>query len=103
MTGTTPSTPGPSPGDISPADAPLRDRTLPDGSVLSLIPARMDRLPWSRFHWMVVVGLGVAWILDGLEIQLVAAAGYREVARDGRARRWRWPEPATSWARSSVR
>ncbi len=52
------------------------DRRLPDGSVLSLVPARMDRLPWSRFHWMVVVGLGVAWILDGLEIQLVAAAGY---------------------------
>ncbi|WP_349259913.1 MFS transporter [Jatrophihabitans sp.] len=31
----------------------------------------MDRLPWTRFHWLVVVGLGVSWILDGLEIQIV--------------------------------
>jgi MFS family permease len=38
----------------------------------SLVPARMDRLPWTRFHWLVVVGLGVSWILDGLEIQIVA-------------------------------
>jgi MFS family permease len=44
-------------------------------AVRSLIPARMDRLPWTRFHWMVVVGLGVSWILDGLEIQLVADVG----------------------------
>ena len=35
-------------------------------AVRSLIPARMDRLPWTRFHTMVVVGLGVSWILDGL-------------------------------------
>src|SRR3954447_18713114 len=44
-------------------------------AVRSLIPARLDRLPWTRFHWMVVVGLGVSWILDGLEIQLVANVG----------------------------
>ena len=31
--------------------------------VRSLIPARMDRLPWARFHWMVVVGLGVGGVL----------------------------------------
>ena len=43
--------------------------------VRSLVPARMDRLPWTRFHWSVVVGLGVSWILDGLEIQLVSTAG----------------------------
>lgn len=30
------------------------------------IPARLDRLPWSRFHWLVVIGLGAVWILDGL-------------------------------------
>ena len=46
--------------------------------VRSLIPARMDRLPWAKFHWMVVVGLGVSWILDGLEIQLVASAGFQK-------------------------
>ena len=41
-------------------------------SVRSLVPARMDRLPWTEFHWLVVVGLGVSWILDGLEIQIVS-------------------------------
>ena len=46
--------------------------------VRSLIPARMDRLPWARFHWMVVLGLGVSWILDGIEIQLVSASGFKE-------------------------
>ena len=47
----------------------------PSGAVRSLIPARLDRLPWTKFHWLVVVGLGVSWILDGLEIQLVANVG----------------------------
>jgi MFS family permease len=41
-------------------------------SVRSLVPARMDRLPWTKFHWLVVIGLGVSWILDGLEIQIVS-------------------------------
>ena len=36
----------------------------------TLIPARMDRLPWGRFHWMVLFALGVTWILDGLEVTL---------------------------------
>jgi MFS family permease len=44
----------------------------------SLVPARMDRLPWSRFHWLVIVGLGVSWVLDGLEIQIVSQAGYQQ-------------------------
>ncbi len=43
--------------------------------VRSTIPARMDRLPWTRFHWLVVVGLGVSWILDGIEIQIVSSMG----------------------------
>jgi MFS family permease len=38
----------------------------------------MDRLPWTRFHWSVVVGLGVSWILDGLEIQMVSANGFAQ-------------------------
>lgn len=37
------------------------------------IPARLDRLPWSRFHSLLVVGLGITWILDGLEVTLVGA------------------------------
>lgn len=35
------------------------------------IPARLDRLPWARWHWMIVVGLGTVWILDGLEVTIV--------------------------------
>src|SRR5215213_2830737 len=34
------------------------------------IPARLDRLPWGRFHTLVVVALGVTWILDGLEVTI---------------------------------
>src|SRR5690606_36273568 len=36
---------------------------------------RLDRLPWSRWHWRVVIALGVAWILDGLEVTLVGSIG----------------------------
>jgi MFS family permease len=39
------------------------------------IPERLDRLPWSRFHWMVVVALGITWVLDGLEVTIVGALG----------------------------
>ncbi len=45
--------------------------------VRSLVPARLDRLPWARFHWLIVVGLGVSWIFDGLEIQIVSQAGFQ--------------------------
>ena len=37
------------------------------------VPQRMDRLPWSRFHWLVVIALGITWILDGLEVTLVGS------------------------------
>jgi len=43
--------------------------------VRSDIPARLDRLPWSRWHWRVVLALGVAWVLDGLEVTLVGSVG----------------------------
>lgn len=39
------------------------------------VPNRMDRLPWSRWHWLVVTGLGTTWILDGLEVTLAGAIG----------------------------
>jgi MFS family permease len=48
------------------------DRTG-DGVVATDIPARLDRLPWSRFHTLVVVALGVTWILDGLEVTLAGS------------------------------
>jgi MFS family permease len=41
------------------------------------IPSRLDRLPWSRFHWRVVIGLGTVWILDGIEVTIVGAVGAR--------------------------
>src|SRR5215471_20148534 len=37
------------------------------------IPARLDALPWGRFHTLVVVALGITWILDGLEVTLAGA------------------------------
>ncbi len=37
------------------------------------IPARLDRLPWSRWHWKILVGLGTVWILDGLEVTIVGS------------------------------
>src|SRR3954467_11063841 len=47
---------------------------VPDeGSIRSLIPARIDRLPWSPFHTRMVVALGVAWVLDGLEITVASS------------------------------
>ncbi|WP_287758932.1 MFS transporter [Acidiphilium sp.] len=42
-------------------------------AVETSIPARLDRLAWGRFHWLVVVALGVTWILDGLEVTLVGS------------------------------
>jgi MFS family permease len=44
-------------------------------NIRSLIPARIDRLPWSRFHTRLVMALGVAWILDGLEITIASNVG----------------------------
>jgi MFS family permease len=46
------------------------------------IPARLDRLPWSRWHWMVLVGLGTVWILDGLEVTIVGTISSR-LTEDG--------------------
>jgi MFS family permease len=37
------------------------------------VPARLDRLPWSRFHWLVIIALGIAWVLDGLEVTIVGS------------------------------
>jgi MFS family permease len=43
--------------------------------IRSLIPARIDRLPWSRFHTRLVMALGIAWVLDGLEITIASNVG----------------------------
>jgi MFS family permease len=44
-------------------------------SISSDVPARLDALPWSRWHWRVVLALGVSWLLDGLEVTVVGAIG----------------------------
>src|SRR3982750_3096961 len=42
-------------------------------TIESYVPARLDRLPWSRWHWLIVVALGATWILDGLEVTLAGS------------------------------
>jgi len=49
--------------------------TTSSPNIRSLIPARVDRLPWSKFHTRLVIALGVAWILDGLEITIASNVG----------------------------
>jgi MFS family permease len=44
-------------------------------TIESYVPARLDRLPWSRWHWLIVVSLGATWILDGLEVTLAGSLG----------------------------
>jgi MFS family permease len=41
--------------------------------VRTSIPFRLDRLPWSRWHWLVVISLGITWILDGLEVTIIGS------------------------------
>ncbi len=55
------------PADKAPGDAR-------QGHIVStLIPARLERLPWGRFHSLVVAALGITWILDGLEVTLAGS------------------------------
>ena len=58
-----------------PGDRGLRARARRMAVIESDIPARLDRLPWSRWHWLVVVALGITWILDGLEVTIVGSLG----------------------------
>lgn len=51
-------------------------------TITTQVPARLDRLPWSRFHWRVVIGLGGVWILDGLEVTMVGNVAARLVQHD---------------------
>jgi MFS family permease len=50
-----------------------KEETGAGGLFQTLIPCRMDRLPWSRFHWLVVTALGITWVLDGLEVTIKGA------------------------------
>jgi MFS family permease len=50
-----------------------RDVSADKNVITTDIPARLDRLPWGRFHSLVVVALGITWVLDGLEVTLAGA------------------------------
>ena len=45
--------------------------TVKTDTIKTSIPARLDRLPWARWHWTIIIGLGTVWILDGLEVTIV--------------------------------
>ncbi|MFZ1177104.1 MAG: MFS transporter [Mycobacterium sp.] len=51
-------------------------------TITTHIPARLDRLPWARFHWRVVIGLGGVWVLDGLEVTMVGNVSARLMEKD---------------------
>ncbi|HEX4259477.1 MAG TPA: MFS transporter [Acetobacteraceae bacterium] len=58
----------------------MADRAIPstqpdhEGGIFETdVPGRLDRLPWARFHTLVVVALGITWVLDGLEVTLVGS------------------------------
>jgi MFS family permease len=55
----------------------MSTQAAPERTIRTKIPARLDRLPWSRFHWRVVIGLGTVWILDGLEVTIVGSIAPR--------------------------
>jgi len=44
-------------------------------AIESYVPARLDRMPWSAWHWLIVISLGATWILDGLEVTLAGSLG----------------------------
>src|SRR5215468_9081929 len=67
-------------GAHGPAEAPARQagqggglmaQSVETGRISTDVPARLDRLPWARWHWLIVIGLGTVWILDGLEVTIV--------------------------------
>src|ERR1700688_1772255 len=59
--------------DLDRPRSPFAARDRADGVIETDIAARLDRLPWDRFHTLVVVALGITWILDGLEVTLAGA------------------------------
>ncbi|MBO0776276.1 MAG: MFS transporter, partial [Actinobacteria bacterium] len=55
----------------------MSSTAIETGTIKTKIPSRLDRLPWARFHWRVLLGLGTAWILDGLEVTIVGTVAAR--------------------------
>jgi hypothetical protein len=81
---------------------PTRSGSAGFPAITTDIPARLDRLPWSRFHMLIVIALGVTWILDGLEVTIVGAIGpvLQEAGTLGlTAQELEAPPRPTSWGR----
>src|SRR3954454_12513927 len=57
-------------------------QTAGGDTVRTKIPARMDRLPWTRWHWRIIIALGTVWILDGLEVTIVGSISARLQEKD---------------------
>jgi MFS family permease len=54
----------------------MKTKTVPVGTILQTdLPCRLDRLPWSSWHWLITLGLGITWMLDGLEVTMVGSLG----------------------------
>jgi MFS family permease len=51
----------------------MSDNTVANTPITTNVPMRIDRLKWSPFHTRMIIGLGVAWILDGLEITIASS------------------------------
>jgi MFS family permease len=51
--------------------------------ITTSIPFRLDRLPWAKWHWLIVIGLGITWILDGLEVTIVGTIGPTLTSKQG--------------------
>src|SRR5262245_64833196 len=61
-------------GVCKPNCKPTTHHREPEAALIETdIPARLERLPWGRFHTLVVVALGITWVLDGLEVTLAGA------------------------------
>ncbi|MBV9440816.1 MAG: MFS transporter, partial [Candidatus Eremiobacteraeota bacterium] len=58
----------------------MADDTL---TITTSIPFRLDRLPWAKWHWTIVVALGITWILDGLEVTIVGSLNPTLASREG--------------------
>jgi MFS family permease len=68
---------------VSEQDKNTEARTGENQVVETDVPARLDRLPWSRWHTRIIAALGTSWLLDGLEVTLVGSLSGVLESKDG--------------------
>src|SRR6201986_643212 len=74
---------GPSAGAKATAVHATQNRVPENQIVETDVPARLDRLPWSRWHTRIIIALGMSWLLDGLEFSLVCSLSGVLESKDG--------------------